>query len=90
MTEHPIIVALSKLQYDLTGMQARLTEIKRQVAALDLAPASEHRCEAEHCGLVFRSKYKLAEHLYVSHDGDEPEHWQATEARSAEPQEVTA
>lgn len=80
MTEHPILTALAKAQYDLTSAQAWLAEARRQVAALDLAPASEHRCPAESCGLSFHGPKRLAEHVYVSHGGPEPEHWVAAEA----------
>ncbi|MCW2976396.1 MAG: hypothetical protein JWM06_1677 [Actinomycetia bacterium] len=85
--EHPLLVELTKLQYDLTGMQARLAEIKRQAAALNLVPAEPNVCE---CGVAFRSAFKLAEHRYTSHDGPEPEHWLQSEALSIQPGDARA
>lgn len=82
-TEHPLLVELAKVQYDLTALKARVSEIQRQVAALNLELPDEHRCE---CGVVFRSPQRLAEHAYTSHGGPEPEHWIDAEARSLDPE----
>lgn len=80
--EHPLLTAIAKAQYDLTSAQAWLAEVRRQVAALDLGEPSMHRCN---CGIVFRSAQRLAEHVYTSHGGPEPEHWLAGEKLAAEP-----
>jgi hypothetical protein len=79
--QHPIMAALSKAQYDLTSAQAWLAEVKRQVAALGIAPAVKHDCND--CGLALPSAYKLAEHRYLQHDGPTPEHWEQSEALAA-------
>jgi hypothetical protein len=81
VTEHPFIDVLTKLQYDLTSIQARVTDLKRNLALElpDERPA--HRCDE--CGLPLLGALKLAEHRYLSHDGPEPEHWIAAEAQSA-------
>ena len=83
MSDDPeLITLLKKLRYDLTGMQVKVSEALRMVAALDLAPAVEHRCP--HCSLVLREKLALAEHVYVSHEGPEPEHWKEAERLAEE------
>ena len=88
MNDHPFLEVLTKLQYDLTSIQARLTDLKRNLA-LELPSAPpEHRCEP--CGITFKSRFALAEHTYLSHGGPEPEHWAAAEALALEPQEVEA
>jgi hypothetical protein len=81
-TEHPLVVELAKVQYDLTALKVRVSEIQRQVAALGLALPDEHRCDD--CGVVFRSESRLAEHRYTSHEGPDPAHWIEAEARSAD------
>lgn len=82
-TEHPIVIELAKVQYDLTSLKARVSEIQRQAASLDLAPPDEHVCPEPDCGLVLRSAYKLAEHAYTSHDSPEPGHWREAEDKAA-------
>lgn len=90
MTEHPFLEVLTKLQYDLTSIQARVADLKRNLALELPAQPLAYRCPMELCGLSFHGPKRLAEHVYVSHDGAEPEHWTASEARSLEPQEAEA
>lgn len=84
--EHPFLEVITKLQYDLTSIQARLTDLKRNLA-LELPEAlPSHRCEL--CGVDLSGPKRLAEHSYLSHGGPEPEHWRtaetlATDARAA-------
>lgn len=80
MSEHPFIEVILKLQYDLTSIQARLTDLKRNLVSELPAEPSAHRCVEDGCGLVFRGPKRLAEHSYVSHGGPEPEHWVTAEA----------
>lgn len=75
-SEHPLLTAIAKAQYDLTSAQAWLAEVRRQVASLDLGEEIRRSCD---CGLSFKSAEKLAEHRYTSHDGPEPAHWLAGE-----------
>ena len=82
MTVHPLIALVKAANYDLTSAKAKLSEIERQVAALNLDQTPDHRCE---CGLTFRSASRLAEHVYTSHDGPEPEAWVRAEARANDP-----
>ena len=77
MTEHPLLNALNKVQYDLTALKATVSEIQRQVAALDLTIPERPACP--HCGLTFKGSASLAEHVYHSHDGAYPEHWAKAE-----------
>ena len=74
--DHEIVQALKKLRYDLTAMQAKVSDLLTMAAALNLEPAEVHACR---CGLRFPSQRRLAEHVYTSHDGPEPEHWRQTE-----------
>ena len=77
--EHEVWQLLDRLQMDWRSMGARLTELRAQVSALDLPDASAFVCDG--CGLRFRSAPRLAEHLYVSHDGPLPAHYAAAEER---------
>lgn len=81
--EHEVWQLLDKLQMDHRAMGAKLTELRAQVAALKLPPPNEHVCPEGLCRLTFRSAARLAEHLYVSHDGPLPAHYESIEGRSA-------
>lgn len=83
MTDHPLIALVKAANYDLTSAKAKLSEIERQIVALDLAPSPRSLCAD--CGLTFASSGRLAEHSYLSHDGPEPEHWKDAEARAVAP-----
>ena len=77
MTKPTSLVAeLAKVQYDLTALKMRVSEIQRQVAELNVAAPDTHRCS---CGLTFKSAGRLAEHRYLTHDDAEPEHWSEAE-----------
>lgn len=78
--EHDLLVLARKLRYDLTAMQGKVTELIRQLAALDL-PVRKFECSR--CGVLFGGPLSLAEHIYVTHDGDVPEHWAKAEEQSA-------
>lgn len=79
---HPLIGELAKVQYDLTALKARVSEIQRQVAALELVEPDQHLCE---CGVAFRSVQRLAEHRYTSHGAPEPLHWVESEKLAETP-----
>lgn len=65
---------------DLRAANARLVELRSAVAGLELPDPAEVICPI--CGLRFRGPRALADHLYVSHDGDVPEHVLAAERRA--------
>lgn len=77
---HPLLTLLSYVQDDLRAVQAKLIEIRAQVALLDLDEPERHTCS---CGLSFKSALKLAEHGYTAHDGPEPTHWRDAEDLAA-------
>lgn len=72
MAEHSIVSGLAKLQYDLTAIKARVSELQRQVAALGLMSGDEpsHVCPVSACQLRVKSERRLAEHLRNVHDCD--------------------
>lgn len=83
MTEdHELIALVKKLRYDLTGMQGKVSELLRALAALDLPEPSQRECEK--CHAMFPGKLSLAEHVYLSHEGPEPEHWLEAERQADE------
>lgn len=84
--EHPLITELNKVQYDLTSLKARVSEVQRQVAALNLEQPDAAICET--CGIKTRGPLTLAEHIYHSHNGPLPEHWAAAEAIADEPKKA--
>jgi hypothetical protein len=73
---------LRKIRYDLTAAQGKLTDTFQILGELNIQDAPAHKCE---CGLTFRAATLLAEHVYHSHNGPEPEHWVRIEAISQEP-----
>jgi len=83
-SEHPFLEVLTKLQYDLTSIQARVADLKRNLALELPAEPLAYRCPVELCGLSFHGPKRLAEHVYVSHDGAEPEHWKDAEKLTEE------
>jgi hypothetical protein len=63
-----LVHELTRLQYDLTGFQARLTEVKRQVAALNPTPHEQRFvCPVSYCGLHKTTQQQLDEHLVDVH-----------------------
>ena len=78
MPDHEILELAKTIRYDLTALQAKLTELLRMAGNLQAPDASEHMCPT--CQLHFQRLDKLAEHLYITHDGPEPPHWLRAEA----------
>lgn len=68
-----VLELLKKMRYDLTAMQAKLSDAIEAFTSLNLPAQHEVRCER--CGLRFRGALSLAEHLHTSHDGPLPAHW---------------
>lgn len=83
--EHELVEALKRIRYDLTACQAKLSDALKMCADLNLAPPEVSECPM--CGARTRGPLSLAEHMYLSHDGPEPQHWIEAE-RIAEPDPV--
>jgi hypothetical protein len=70
---HTIWRIADQIQMDLRAAQAKMVELRSQLASLDLPDEKRLRCGT--CGLPTRGPNSLAEHIYTSHDGPLPEHW---------------
>jgi hypothetical protein len=80
--DRDLVVTLRRIRMDLTAAQAKLTSALELATRLAPAPPPA-RCPA--CGLALPSQARLAEHAYLTHDGDEPSHWLDAETRAEEP-----
>jgi hypothetical protein len=78
---HDIWQVADALQMDLRAASAKLVELRARLSALELPKPAETMCP--HCGLACRGRNTLAEHVYTSHDGPLPAHWEAADARVA-------
>ena len=74
---------LAKVQYNLTTLKAQVSEVQRQIAALNITPATRPKCPE--CDLTFKGALSLAEHLYNQHDGPLPPHYDQAELQADEP-----
>lgn len=72
--DHEILAALKTLRYDLTALQAKLSDLLTLAARLP-TPDPPDSVECPNCQLAFESERRLAEHAYNVHHGPEPEHW---------------
>lgn len=79
--EHELFQIARQLRYDLTSMQAKVTELLILLADLDLPDQTRPVCPT--CGATFKSRNGLTEHLYHAHDGPEPAHWVEAEAKAS-------
>jgi len=79
--EHVTFEIARKIRFDLTAAQVKVTELLKELAALEL-PSEAPACER--CGVKVRGPRTLAEHIYLSHGGPEPAHWLEIEARSVD------
>jgi hypothetical protein len=92
-----LVAVLKKLRYEISDAQSRLTAAQGQITeALRMAgeipelDTAGERVRCPKCTTTFKGPRTLAEHDHQMHDGPEPEHWLAIEARSLEPQEEPA
>lgn len=63
-----------------SGRHKHIEACRRNASALAvlLVPTpQEHVCS--HCGIAFGAATRLAEHVYVIHDGPRPAHWREAE-----------
>lgn len=79
---HEIWKVADALQMDLRAASAKLVELRARLSSLELPEPTESVCQV--CGIACRGPYTLAEHVYTSHDGPVPAHWERIEAMSAE------
>jgi len=68
------------IRYDLTACQAKLTDLMTAIGRLDVIPSGRTSCPS--CSVSLDGPRKLAEHLYLQHDGPEPAHWLDAELRA--------
>lgn len=77
MTEHPLLEILTKLQYDLTSIQARLADLKREIAKMPVDQQSiPYACPIASCGITRTSARLIDEHLENVH-GIQAQHEEA-------------
>lgn len=69
------------IRMDLTNCQQKLSELMREIAALELPEPTATICP--HCTLKLAGPNSLAEHLYVSHAGPLPPAWAKADALAA-------
>lgn len=72
---------LMKIRYDATAIQAKVTDALNALRELELPDRPVARCEV--CGLSCRGPNTLAEHVYTSHGGPLPAHWETVDAKIA-------
>lgn len=70
---HPVWVLLDKMQMDIRALEAKMNELRVQVAALDLTDQPRAMCPE--CGITFRRLSLMEEHRYNSHAGPVPSHY---------------
>lgn len=69
-----------RLRYDLTALQAKVSELLRMTATL---PDNRDQSVCPVCRLPLPGPRTLAEHQYQQHEGDVPAHWLEAEQRSS-------
>jgi hypothetical protein len=79
---HEIWAVADALQMDLRAAAAKLVELRARLAALDLPGKEATVCPT--CGVSCAGPQTLAEHVYTSHGGPTPAHWERIEAMSEE------
>lgn len=88
MTDEPAVFEIArKLRYDLTAMQGKVSDLLKELAALNLQPPSLLTCR---CGSTFRSVSILQEHAYSAHGGPLPDAWARADMLAEEPAETDA
>src|SRR5215207_4956617 len=80
--DHELVSALRTLRYDLTAMQAKVSDLLTMAAKLP-APDRASDVECPNCLLMQSGPQALAEHLFHVHRGPEPEHWREEPALDA-------
>jgi hypothetical protein len=69
-SEHELYVLLRKIRYDLTALQAKVTDAFAMLDALHLPlPDQGVRCPFPHCKLPMKGARSLELHIQNVHDG---------------------
>lgn len=73
---HEIVEQAKRIRYDLTALQAKVSELLRMAGQLPAPdPPATVTCPEPHCQLRLPGPKALAEHSYHVHHGPEPDHW---------------
>ena len=72
---------LRTIRNNLANAQAAVADLTAVLNELQLKDKTRATCPQ--CGVSFKGPSALAEHQYLSHDGDVPEHWLAAETHAA-------
>jgi hypothetical protein len=75
---HEIWKVLDGLQMDARAIASKIVALRAMVAQMDLPEPLEKDCPR--CGIRTKGPLSLSEHVYYSHDGPTPEHWQDVES----------
>lgn len=77
---HPLVQQLEDVHYQLFQLMRRVQSIQAELDALQLTPPEAWICTE--CDFDLRGKLKLAEHIYLAHDGPLPQHYAEAEAHA--------
>lgn len=77
MSKDELLDLAEALRSDLTDALAKLSELQREIAALDLPELEAATCP---CRAKFRGPVALSEHIYLAHDGPLPATWERADS----------
>lgn len=78
MSKDELLGLVAALRTDLTDALAKLSELQREIAALDLPEQEAATCPQ--CRAKFRGPVALSEHIYLAHDGPLPATWERADS----------
>ncbi len=78
---HDVWTLLDGIQMDIRGATNKMVALRALVSQLELPAPTALDCPV--CGLTTKGPRTLAEHLYVTHEGEVPSFWEETEAPSS-------
>ena len=76
-----LVAQLKRMRYDLTALQAKLSDALELAARVGPTPPRP-RCQEPGCGVEMRGTHSLAEHVYLAHAGPVPAHWLVAEEQA--------
>jgi hypothetical protein len=82
MTARPqdVFDQLKRIRMDLTAAQAKLSDVMKIMAALDMPEPREFRCPYPACGIPLHTQRRVDEHLHQVHGSAKPPHWAKEDA----------